>query len=167
MGVKETVAFIGGMEETCQTMIRILAQENLRLLFVGNGKEHLEFLENLEQDGKAEIERIDCAREGCWEADIIAFTDPANIAGPVVERIREVSTQKIVLCIVSETYGLDDLCMKELEELLPNSKVVGLVVNSTQMRGTIFAVDPEALKTVSNIYERAGYTVSTFNKQKQ
>lgn len=168
MAAKETLAFIGGTGKTCLAMISKLAQENLRLLFVGNDKEQLEILSRqLEKEEKAEIDVIDCAREGCWEADIIAFTDPGNITDPMVKRIREVATQKIVLCMITEKDVLDDLCMDRLGRLLPNSKVVGVVINSTQMHSEIFGIDPEALSTISRIYEKAGYAVTSFRKEKQ
>lgn len=167
MGVKETLAFIGGTGKTCPAMISQLAQEDLRLLFIGNDQEQLKIvLRQLEQEGKAEIELIDCAREGCWEADIIAFTDPGNISDPELERIREVATQKIVLCIVTKSDGMDDFCMKNLEKMLPNSKLVGIMVSSTEMQAKILGTDPEALSTVARIYENAEYAV-TYKKQKQ
>lgn len=168
MAAQETLAFIGGTGKTCPAMISKLAQENLRLLFVGNDKEQMEiFSRQLEKEEKAEIEVIDCAREGCWEADIIAFTDPGNISDPVVEKIRVVATQKIVLCIITEKGVLGDLCMDKLGKLLPNSKVVGVVINSTDMRAQIFGIDPEALNTISRIYEKAGYAITSFRKEKQ
>lgn len=168
MAAKETLAFIGGTGKTCPAMISKLAQDNLRLLFVGHNKEQLEiFSRQLEKDEKAEIEVIDCAREGCWEADIIAFTDPENVSDPVVERIRVVATQKIVLCMITEKSVLDDLCMDKLGRLLPNSKVVGVLINSTDMRVEVFGIDPEALSTISRIYEKAGYAISSFRKEKK
>ena len=67
----------------------------------------------------AEIESLECVKDGCWEADVIIIAVAPAEEKQVAELMKEVATQKIVV-VVSEK---ENEC-EELEKILPYSKVV-------------------------------------------
>lgn len=162
MAVKETIAFIGGNEKTCPVLLKNLAGKDLRLLFVFSEEEQMDELAkqlNLEETS-AEIELVHCAKEGCWEADMIAFINPENIKAPLVERIKEVATQKIVLCISTgkeEKHDFSGTQAEILQQLLPHSKIVRVLIDSEEMKARVSGKNTEALEVVSSIFEKPGY----------
>lgn len=172
MGVKETIAFIGGTGKTCPVLMKKLAQEELRLLFVSNDQEQLEELsKQWETEGtSSEIELIHCAKEGCWEADIIAFVDPGNIQEQQVEKIKEVATQKIVLCILTgkpgETTTPSTARKEDLKQWLPHSKIVWAIINSEEMQAEIYGNNIEALDLISALLEKPGYSTKKLINKK-
>ncbi len=159
MIVKKTIAFIGDVSKTCPVFIKKLTQENLRLLFVCSDEEEIKKI--AAQEGlSAEIELIDCVKDGCWEADIITFVDPENTDEQLVQRIKDVATQKFVLSIFT---GMEDKNNKSvpgtesLQELLPHSMVVGVRLFSEDSKAFISGKHQEPIRTVSVIFENAGY----------
>ena len=74
----------------------------------------------------------DCAREACWEADIIILASPHGNEEAVAEEIRQVVTGKLVIRIpdppcssINALAGAGDANpADELQQLLPDSKVV-------------------------------------------
>lgn len=165
MITKETIAFIGNIGETCPLLLKRLAQMDLRLLFIYNEERQGGKMSDLLElkNTVAEIEMIPCAKEGCWEADMIAFVDPEDIQIPLMARIKEVATQKILLCI---TEGKDkkiffsEAKIKELQQGLPHSKIVQVFIVSDEMSATMLGGNKEALETSSEILENAGYKIN-------
>jgi len=71
----------------------------------------------------AQVEIVDCVKEGCWEADIIVLAIASHEMEEVIEKIREVATQKIVLIILNheDDSSLSFIKAQELKRLLPYS----------------------------------------------
>ena len=164
MEVQETIAFIGGAGKNCPVLMKRMAQGKLRLLFLYNEEEKIQdFVEQLksEQDRDADIEVVNCVTTSCWEADIIAFVDPEAIEADVLEKIKTVATQKIVLLINTEhgekttSYSCK---MEDLKRDLPYSKIVVVKVDSATMKAELSGTDEEALDTVFQVLKKAGYS---------
>lgn len=169
--MKETMAFIGGTGTTCPVLMKKLAQQGYRLLFVSNDEAQLEKLSSELGLNKipGEIELVHCAKEGCWEADVIAFIDPQGIEKEVVERICEVATQKIVLCIDTDEKkegAFSKAEMESLERSFPHSNVVRVKVNSQVMKAEVYGKKEEALQTIAAVFKAPGYetAIVKFNK---
>ena len=162
MEVQETIAFIGGAGKNCPVLMKKMAQGNLRLLFLYNEEEKVQdFVEQLKEgQNEAEIEVVNCVKESCWEADIIAFVDPGAIEEELLRKIKEVATQKILLLITTEHKDNTSsfVCrISDLEKELPFSKIVSVKVDSRGMKAELSAKDPEALETVAEVMGKAGY----------
>lgn len=158
---ERTIAVIGDTDSFCPTLAEKLV--NVRLLFVSNDDDkNRQLMKQLEQKKlSAEIEFINCEKEGCWEADIIAFTDPGVIAPEFIQRIKEVATQKIVLLISEEKKkaGISGNAGK-LQELLPHSRVINVLVDPEGLQATISGESEEAQETVQAIFKQAGFRLN-------
>ena len=124
--VEKTIAILGDTGEFPPTLIDVLAKQDLRLLYVSENEEKNVALKNRLNNLEvlAEVEFLSCEREGCWEADIIAFTQPDNISPGLVEKIKEVAIQKIVLVVSGRKESAN------LDALFPYSKIVEVVKKS-------------------------------------
>lgn len=153
--VKKTVAIIG---ETApgSALLETMIQQDLRLLIISREPEYIELVkQELEQLSEpAEVEFLTCEKEGCWEADLIAFTRPAAIEPSQLNRIKQVSTQKVVL-IISEDKAAEKEKQLCFQELLPHSKVVELEIKERKFR--IFGRNEKANALVSRFFTIAGY----------
>ncbi|WP_029034760.1 hypothetical protein [Salinimicrobium terrae] len=151
---KKTVAIIGDTGEFCPALTKAAVQQDFRLLFISRDEQRYSALK--EQLGipeqTAEIEFITCEKEGCWEADVIAFTDTMVVDPGLLKRIKQVATQKIVLVISHEPVEPLNL---NFRELLPHSKVVDLRLKDKEF--VTLGRNEEANKTVRNFFVAAGY----------
>ena len=155
--VKSTVAIIGDTGEFCPALIKAIMQHELRLLFISGDEAKVSHLKKELQQlpQKAEVEYLTCEKEGCWEADIIAFTRPTKIEPLLLQKIKQVSTQKLVLVIShgsTKDRGQEKLCF---QELLPHSKLVELEIRERQF--SLFGKSDEANSTVAAFFKAAGY----------
>lgn len=154
--VKKTIAILGDTGRFPSGLMEVLMRQDLRLLFISeNETKNNELKEQLRQrNTAAEIEFTSCERNGCWEADIIALTLGESISPELVQKIKEVSTQKTVLVIGEENKTFDP---PDLGKLLPNSKVIEIQLNSPQKEFVVTGKDEDALAGVKAIFENAGY----------
>src|SRR5690606_31764626 len=133
-------------------LMEAFAKQNLRLLYVSENEEKnvavQQQLENLKV--LAEVEFLSCEREGCWEADIIAFSKPESISPALVEKIKEVATQKIVVVVTGQKQSAN------FDALFPNSKVVEVSVNTTK-EISISGKDKTANAEVQELIESTTY----------
>jgi len=157
--VKKTMAILGDTGEFSTVLMEVLMMQDLRLLFVSEDeaknkkiKKQLEPLKTA-----AEFEFISCEREGCWEAEIIAVTHPENISTILIEKIKEVATQKIVM-VVSEDKKQPE--KPELENLLPYSKVVEIVFDPREKEFSVSGKDAVSKTIVQKIFESTGYQLN-------
>lgn len=161
MAERKIIAILGEVGSFCPALAEKLAEQHLRLLFVSTkGQKNTEFSEKLRQmKPSAEIEFINCEKEGCWEADIITFTDFSYIEPELVQRIREVATQKVVLAVSEGNEGKESSGkISELRELLPHSHVFQVVLDSGKMEAEITGSTDDA-KEVKVIFRNAGYKI--------
>lgn len=161
MAIRETIAIIGATEKTGIAVANKLAEINGHLLLIPDSSNALIYLYNQIRDDfpDAEIEIMECAREGCWQADIIIFAIPFYKAKEIIKTIQEVATQKIVLSIadMEDDASLPFIEAQELQRLLPYSKVVAACTNPYAQETFIAGDDAEAVKTISQIIKTAGY----------
>jgi predicted dinucleotide-binding enzyme len=125
--VKKTIAIIGAEAETGAAIADKLSENSYHLLLVSDEiDDKSQTVQNIKQNYlNAEVEIVDCAREGCWEADIIVLAIPYYEIKEVVEKINEVVTQKIVVIISDEKESSFSLKKtQELQRLLPYSTIV-------------------------------------------
>jgi predicted dinucleotide-binding enzyme len=145
--VKKSIAIIGAGIETGAAIADKLNEDSYRLLLVQNGINNKSQIEkNIRQKNlRAEVEIVDCAKEGCWEADIIVLAIPFRELKEIVEKINEVVTQKIVVIISDEkesSFSFNKA--QELKELLPYSKIVTASYNHYSLEPFIIS-KPETI----------------------
>lgn len=179
MQTKQTVAVIGATGNMGSAISKSLSKGNYRLLLKGGEQQKLDALVD-EIRGKnpaADVEAMACPKEAVWEADIIILAVPFNAEKEIVEKIKEVANQKIVISIanpLNDTFdGLvtapDTSAAEELQKLLPDSKVVKAfnttfaadfstpVINGKQADAFIAGDDGDAVDTVSELVSTAGF----------
>lgn len=179
MQTKQTIAIIGATGNMGSAIAKAISKGNYRLLLKANEQTGLDTLitEIKAQKPTADVEAAVCPAEATWEADIIILAVPFNAESEIASKIREVANQKIVISIanpLNETYnGLvtspDTSAAEELQKLLPNSKVIKAfnttfaadfstpVIDGKQADAFIAGNDEEALQTVSEIVNTAGF----------
>src|SRR5262245_12564540 len=99
MAVKKTIAIIGASGDMGSAFAKALASSNYRLLLMSRDKNKVQKLSDSIK-GKnplADVEVSECAKDACWEADIVLLTVPYRVEMQVADMIREVSTQKVVI----------------------------------------------------------------------
>ena len=101
MKVKETIAFIGKADETSTGLIERLAERQYPVILVDSGNSGFGevSLGILDHDPTADVAVVECAREGCWEADVIILTEGFIPDPEMLERVRTVATQKTVISL--------------------------------------------------------------------
>ena len=156
MAIKKTIAIIEATGER-EAFIAKRLSNAYRLLLIGAEKVELHQLaEGLkEANNNTEVEVIECAREACWEADIIIT--PYPLQKEVIQRIKEVSVGKVVVCISrSKDAG------ENLQHFLPYSRVAILTMAANQKLAygnitcLVKTTDDEALETVAALLGAIG-----------
>lgn len=159
--MKKTIAIVGATEKSGKEIVMKLASMPYRLLLISNQITELDRLKNdlFLMHPHAEIEALDCIKDGCWEADIIILAVPHEAIQKVAERIKEVATQKIVV----DVFNTEDNSA-ELKKILPYSKLVGVSVDlSSEI--IISGDDKTVNEEIQQIFILAGFT-STKQLQK-
>ena len=166
MAAKKTIAIIGATEKSVTKVAGQLAQANYRLLLVSDNNFQPGKLSGFIRKHRqvAEIERIDCAKDGCWEADIIMLAIPVDKEKEIVEKIKEVATQKIVAVLLNNENDVSFISAKELQRLLPHSKTAAIFI-SPEAEVFITSDDDEATETLSNIFKTAGFNPVVTGKE--
>lgn len=154
--VKKTIAILGDNKGIFPNVMQVVMKQDLRLLFVTEDEaKKLEISRHPKfRQATAEVEFLSCERDGCWEADMIMLVDPDTSSASLVEKIKEVATQKIVL-VASEGKTIKD--EPDLRELLPWSKVVEIKLNPGEKEFSLCSNDPEAKAEVKRFFEASGY----------
>lgn len=155
--VKKTIAIIGDIGKFCPALAKAAVQQDFRLLFISRNEEV--FLDVKAQLGQllnaTEVEFSSCEKEGCWEADMIVLTRPQEIEPLLLDKIQQVSTQKIVVVVSHQPVEASEYEKLSFQELLPHSRVVELEIEGTEFR--IFGRNTEANLNVQEFFEAAGY----------
>ncbi|HEY5368004.1 MAG TPA: NAD(P)-binding domain-containing protein [Hanamia sp.] len=157
MAQKKSIAIIGATEKNGEEIATHLSQGEYNLLLISNNKEALDRLsEKMKgRSSKAEINFIECVKDGCWEADIIILAVPHNEEKVVAKMMKEVATQKIVVDFSNEENAGD-----ELGSILPYSKLVKISGNFSTKEIVIRGDDEAVKEEISEILIQAGYTAS-------
>lgn len=154
MSVRKSIAIVGATEKIGEEIATQFMNSNYSLLLISNNKDRLNYLAKKMADkkSKAEINFIECVKDGCWEADIIILAVPHDEEKKVAEIMKEVATQKIVVDISNE----ENACMK-LQEILPYSKLVR-VSGDFHLKKIIIKGDNETVnEEIREIFNQAGY----------
>ncbi len=151
--MRKTITFLGDTAIFFPDVIEVLMKQDLRLLFVFEDEiQNLNFQSRLERtEAIAEIEFTSCERDGCWEADIIVITQPEKLTSTILEKIKEVATQKIVVIVASEEK--ESTIKFSFRELLPFSKIVEIEVIAMKKEISFCSRDTEAKAEVQKIFE--------------
>jgi hypothetical protein len=160
MKVKETIAFIGKADDSSSSLIRKLARKNYPLVLVTKDDPDLVKLSGqiLDETPQADVEIIDCVKEGCWEADVIVLANAVTPEPEWVENIKAVATQKILVYLSftekDATYPVE--MTKALRRLMPHSKVVQARLNPVSQVVDITG-EEGAVATVIDIFSNTDY----------
>lgn len=155
-----TIAIMGVKGKMGMAIAKRLAMGNHRLLLVEAGDQSAMVSNYLKEISPgAEIEVVDCIKDGCWEADLIILDIPSSSEKMIAAKIREVATQKIVLRISdSEKNGNAPFsAAQQLQQLLPFSKVVAAFNIRNSPETFIAGDDGDAVQIISNMIRIAGY----------
>lgn len=123
--VKTTIAIIGAAGERGASIVKALSKGNYSLLLKSDDHEALKRLA-FSLKKKTSVSIISCAKEACWEADVVILAVPYEEEIEAVKYIKDVVTQKLVVSFAAK--GTTS-CQETLEKLLPYSRVVQAVVN--------------------------------------
>ena len=178
MATNKTVAIIGATGDMGSAIAMSLVNKNYRLLLMSRDENKLAKLlaDIIRKNPATEVATIECEKEACREADIILLAVPYKVESEVAEKIREITTQKVVIDVanpLNESYnhlvtGPNTSAAEELQKLLPNSKVVKAlntifatdltqaIKESKQIKTFIAGDDQEALQTVSEMITAMG-----------
>ena len=179
MSTKQTIAVIGATGNMGSNIAKNLSTGNNRVLLFANDLDKVNAVvsEIKSNNASAEVEAFECPTTAAWEADVIILAVPYPAEKELAEKIKEVANTKIVISIanpLNETYnGLvtapDTSAAEELQNLLPNSKVIKAfnttfaadfstpVIDGKQVDAFIAGNDEQALQTVSELVTTAGF----------
>ncbi|MDT0645881.1 hypothetical protein RM545_04205 [Zunongwangia sp. F260] len=154
--MRKTFAILGNTGALLSEVLQVLMKQDFRLLLVSENEEKkLALKKSLEQtEAVAEVEFTSCKRDGCWEADIIIITQLEKASCSLLETIKEVATQKIVLLISEHE---KQLRKPNFEQLLPHSKVVKVLLDLQNNRFSLFSKHYEAKTEVQERLLGAGF----------
>lgn len=159
-----TIAVIGAAEKRNFTVLKELSEQYQLLLFDKNQKALSDIHESLlSQNRHGYMEKMDCAVNASWEADIIILSGFCINDAAVVEKIKEVATAKIIIVMENEdefTSSINNQLSFDL--IFPHSKIVEIINISTdentEKEFLLEGHNSKALDTVSGIFEGCGFT---------
>ena len=164
---KQTIAIIGAKSTGYRITERFSAR-NYRILLFDKDSAELNKVQSsiLRLAPDADVEVIECKHEACWEADMIMLYNPSDSLKEVAEKIRDVSTQKIVIYLYHDSDNFDPNSANELKELLPFSKIIFVQVSTSDaLKGTdtfkaeIWGNNNGVQKEVQEIFEDVGFEI--------
>jgi len=154
MPVKKTIAIVGATEKEGKLLAEKLATSKQHLLLVSDDLEMLSsFKASLtEKIPNADIDSIECVKDGCWEADVILLAVPEKEEKTMGRLMKEVATQKIVATV------LQGACEHaELQKLLPYSRLVNIQIDYDSDQIKVSGTHADANKEISNIFIESGF----------
>ena len=176
---KQTIAIIGAGGKMGSAIAKGIAGGNYRLLLFDKAPDRLQPLKDEINaiHSNADLVDLDCAHDCSWEADVIVLAVPHHAGKEIADNIRDVATQKIVVSIANPankdfsklTTAPDTSAAEELQQWLPHSKVVKAfnttfaadfdqpVIDGQQVDAFMAGDDKQALQTVSELVETAGF----------
>src|SRR5690625_6791579 len=99
---RQTIAIIESRSTIGAAIARGVSTGNYRILLVNPDKKNERLVDELRSTHpEADVEMLDCSHTGCWEADTIVVSVPADEWEGISQKIEEVSTQKVVLGTVN------------------------------------------------------------------
>jgi 8-hydroxy-5-deazaflavin:NADPH oxidoreductase len=177
--VKTSVAIIGATGKMGSAIAKALAKGPYRLLLFSHHQQKMQALkeEILKTIPSAELECVGCPMDASWEADVIIPAVPYEAQTEVAQKIKAVSTQKVVISIanpLNPTYTAlvtppGSSAAEELQQQLPSSKVVKAfnttyaasfsnpIINGQQLDAFIAGNDREAVDVAKGLVQTGGF----------
>lgn len=158
MTVKKTIALIGTGRSGESHVNKLVNNYRLLTLMEYISQNSALHPHNIQEEILSDVEIIDCAKEACWEADIIALFGPENIKRGLIQQIKEVATQKTVVAF-NEIHGTASAISNgysTLRQLLPHSKVFWVVMDPASKLAVIEGNEEDA-SVVENISQLLEY----------
>jgi len=154
MATKKTIAIVGATEDAGRAIVDRFASMPYRLLLISHNPDDLNRLTEAiaKQHPAAEVESLECVKDGCWEADIIIVAVEGAEEQKVAELMKEVATQKVVVVVTQN----ENEC-KEMEKLLPYSKIVKAFINMETVEIILSGNNEAVNEEISNIFIQAGF----------
>lgn len=164
MAQKKSIAIIGATNKNGEEIAIQLSRGDYDLLLISNDKEAMDHLSEKMKtlQSRAEINFIECVKDGCWEADIIIVAIPHNEEKMVAKLMKEVATQKIVVDFSNEKNAGD-----ELNSILPYSKLVRISGDFPSKEIIISGDNEAANEEISQIFNQVGYHITIENHSLQ
>lgn len=151
MKTQETIAILGLMKGEATSFLEQLATTHRLLIVLRDLNDNSKVSEYLSQNTEHEVELINCAKDGCWEADLIILWNPLQFKEDELLRLRSVATQKIILLVTGQEH-------EDIEHsIFPNSKIVKLVLNPVTMETNVHGKDVEAVSSVYQLINKIEY----------
>lgn len=156
--MKPTIALLGIGNAEKELAIQ-LASGPYRLLLFDRKTAKAQALLNriLRATPSADIEVIDCQVNASWEADIIVVAESDQSVGELADRIRDVSTGKIV---IRYSDFVNHAIRDDWQKVLPNAKVVNVINSFSDEKPAdvcVAGIHPNALNTVFSLFQAAGF----------
>ena len=124
MPIRDTVAIIASDDDKALEVANVVWLKEHRVLLVAKYPGQMTQASQTiqEQYPDAEVEVMDCMKEGCWEADLILLNIEDEDEAPVADLIREVAIQKPVVRLITDLDASDKAI--RLQQLMTHAKVV-------------------------------------------
>ena len=166
MSLITTIAILGAVDTNISYVAKRIARHYRILLFDKNAPKLAEMHNQLlANDPFANIEKMNCAADASWEADIIVLSNTCCLDNLIIEKIKQVSTGKIVIIISEQSNAeLASIDLLTLQQLLKYIKLiqVGVTINNEknglENKLIINGNDRAALETVSFLLTSVGFT---------
>ena len=166
MSLITTIAILGAADTNISFVAKRVSKHCRILLFDKNVLKLAELYNQLLASNPfANIEKMNCATNASWEADIIIFSVTCCLDNSIIEKIKQVSTGKIVIIIGEQSNTeLAPIDYLKLQQLLKHVKLINVCssINNTKTdlenKLTIKGNDKAALETVSFLFTSVGFT---------
>jgi hypothetical protein len=124
MPARDTAAIIASDADKALEVVNVVWLQDHRVLLVakypGQMAQASQAIQGEYPD--ADVEVMDCMKEGCWEADLILLNIEDEEEGTVADLIRDVAIQKPVVRLIADT-GAPQMAIR-LQQLMVHAKVV-------------------------------------------
>jgi 8-hydroxy-5-deazaflavin:NADPH oxidoreductase len=151
--MKQTIAIIGTEDKSTELVARKLAAAGYSLLLFAKDEKRGKRLLNEIRTAHptASLDHIGCEFHASWEADMI-FITTTRPAKDIAEKISQVATRKLIV-------NFNNANGRELQGLLPDSKIVNVKTNGADPAELFIAGDDEeAVQTVTRILQEIEMT---------
>jgi predicted amino acid dehydrogenase len=157
MANKKTIAIVGATGNTGRAIVNQLASVPYRLLLFSNKSGELyQFTKDISKKYPgADVESIECVKDGCWEADIIVIAVADGEEKEVAILMKDVATQKIVVAVAQKENDCE-----ELQKFLPYSKVLKAYINAETNEVLLSGKSETVNEEILDIFSQAGYNTT-------
>ncbi len=157
--MKPSIAVIGACSPIGSILSRQFHGKGFRLLLMDEDRNSLKILSRkLDRQKQGESpELYECRHEASWDSDVIWLSITEEMVPEVVERMRDVSTRKVVIAASDEESA--SALYEAVRKGLPYSRVVSACISreGDSRRIHLWGEDPGAMKTVEQLSRKAGF----------